>query len=95
METIVSLFLGPLAYWIVQEVKRRTGLQGIPALWLAFGVSVLLAVPAVLLAGGLTAGPLDDPVAFVQSLLAAAGAIFTTATLIYRHIRWWEERAVG
>ncbi len=95
METVVSLFLGPLAYLIVQEIKRRTGLQGIPALWLAFGVSVLLAIPAVLLAGGLSVGPLDDPVAFFQRLFAAAGAVFAVATLIYRHIRWWEERTVG
>jgi len=95
METIVSLLLGPIAWWIVQEIKRQAGLQGIPALWLAFGVSVLLAVPVALTSGGLSVGPLDDPVAFIQSLLAAAGTIFTAATLIYRHIRWWEERAVG
>lgn len=87
METIISLFLGPLIYWIAQRIKERTGLSGLPALWMVYGLSLLASFLALLLSGSLAALPLTDPPAFAQALLQNAALAFATATAIYRYVQ--------
>jgi hypothetical protein len=86
-ETIVSVLLGPLAYYIVQGIKQRTGIQGIAALWTTFGVSVVLAAVTVFTVEGVDGFDLSDPIAFATRLLSLIGTTFTVATMIYRYVK--------
>ena len=86
-EIIVSLLLGPLAYYIVQEIKKRTGIQDIAALWAAFAVSAVLAAVTVFAVEGVGGFDLSDPIAFVTRLLSLMGTVFTVATMIYRYVK--------
>jgi cell shape-determining protein MreD len=90
-EIIVSMLLGPLAYYLVQEIKKRTGIQGIAALWATFGVSAVLAAVTVFAVEGTGGFHLSDPIAFVTRLLSLMGTVFMVATMIYRYVK--EDRA--
>lgn len=92
MDTLVSMLLGPAVFAIVQAIKRYTGLQGLPALWLTYAISLAAALLALALSGSLAAMPLEDPAAFAAQLLQNASVAFAVATAIYRYVR---EREVG
>ena len=75
-QTLALFIAGILAPYITELLKRGQ-VEGKKALWLAFVVSVVLAIGALLVTGGLS---VSDPTQFA----GAAGAVFSLATIIYK-----------
>jgi len=86
-ETVGLFFAGLIAPILIQWLKKGK-LEGRTALYLSFGVSVVLAVVCMLLTGELPAvGSAGDPAALIASVLEAAGVVFALATLLYKTIK--------
>ena len=78
---VLVALTGVIGMPIIQKVKELLGWQDNAALWLAVGVSVALAVGISFLNGVFTG---IEPT--VESIAAAAGAVFSLATILYRVI---------
>ena len=83
-EALALLIAGLIAPWVIQAIKGWLGLSGAPAAWLTLVVSVVIAVVAVVVTGGLSAIPWSDPVAAVQALGVIGGVVFTIASMVYK-----------
>ena len=84
-EGLALLIAGLIAPYLTQLLKKWFGgLEARPALWLAFGVSILVSVLALLATGALgwTAPP-TEPVAAIGWFAKMAGSVFALATLVY------------
>jgi len=79
-----TLIAGILAPIIIQFIKNWLGWSGKPALWLAFGSSIGIAIAAYVLTGKLAGIPWGEPVAAITAILQMAAGIFALATLIYK-----------
>ena len=87
----LALFIAALvAPYIINVVKALGGWQNLKAVWLAFGVSVVIAAVVAAMFGLLnfTAAP-NDPIGFLLELAKLSGFVFTIATLIFKH---WQEK---
>ena len=69
---------GLVAPFVIQVIKNYFGQNDKGALWLAFGVSVVIAVVALLVTGELPS--VADP----TQLGAAIGVVFSIATVVYK-----------
>ena len=85
-EALALLIAGLVAPYLTQWLKRLFGgLEAKPALWLSFGVSVVIATLALIVTGqlGWTAPP-GEPVEVISWFAQFAGAVFALATLVYK-----------
>lgn len=83
----LALFVASLiAPFAIQYLKKWFGdLEAVPALWVAFGTSVVLAGGALFLTGGLgLACDLSDPLHCIAGALEAVGVVFGLATVVYK-----------
>ena len=92
-EAIALLIAGLIAPWLAQAIKDWLKLSGGAAAWLAFVVSVVVALVAVVVTGGLAAVPWADPPAAVVALAGICGAVFAIATLVYQSL--WGKAGLG
>jgi len=84
-EALALLIAGLVAPYLTQWLKKLFGsLEARPALWLAFGVSAVVAVIALLVTGelGWTLPP-GEPIQAVVWFLEHTGIVFALATLVY------------
>lgn len=82
---LVPVLAGAIGVPLVNFIKAQFNLDGLKALWLTFGVSVALAIVALLITGSF-AIPAGDPLAIVAKVIEWVGVVFATATLIYKAI---------
>ena len=79
LEQAVYWLVGALGMPLIEWLKRRLGLSGPAALWLALGVAVLLAVIALALNGDLRVDALTP-----ETALPAFAQVLAAATLAYK-----------
>jgi hypothetical protein len=82
---LIPILVGAVGVPLVNWLKGKLNLAGIKALWLAFGVSVVLAVAALLFTGSFVI-PSGDPLAIAGKIIEWIGVVFATATMIYKGI---------
>jgi len=85
-KALALLFAGLIAPYLTQWLKKVFGdVEALPALWIAFGVSVALSAICLLVTGelGWTAPP-SEPIAAVTWFFEFAGTVFALATLVYK-----------
>jgi len=81
---LIPILVGTIGVPLVNWLKAQFKLDGIKALWLAFGASVILAIFALVLTGGFVVPPGGDPLAIAARVIEWVGLVFATATLIYK-----------
>ena len=81
---LIPILVGTVGVPLVNWLKAQFKLEGIQALWLAFAVSVILAIVALVLVGGFVMPPGGDPLAIAARVIEWIGLVFATATLIYK-----------
>ena len=87
-EALALLIAGLVAPYLTQWLKGLFGgIEAKPALWLSFGISVVIAALALIVTGqlGWTAPP-GEPVESISWFVQFAGAVFALATLVYKTI---------
>jgi len=87
-EALALLLVGIVAPYLSQVLKAIFGdVNGLPALWLSFAVSTVLAIVALLVTGelGWSAPPLDPPSLF-SWFVELALAVYGLATVIYKSL---------
>jgi hypothetical protein len=83
-QTFALMFAGSVAVPLLQALKRLLGWSGPVMLWLSFGVSLVIAVIALLIFGQVTlAGLIGNP----QIVFAGTGVVMTVAQLVYGTIK--------
>lgn len=83
---LIPILVGVIGVPAVNWLKQQFKLEGIQALWLAFAVSVVLAIFALVLVGGFVMPPGGDPLAITARVIEWVGLVFATATLIYKSL---------
>jgi hypothetical protein len=81
MEQAVYWLVGGIGVPLIQWLKDVFGLEGKGALWLTVGVSVLLAVAALLISQELSVNDFTP-----ENLLAVFGQVLAAATLAYKFL---------
>lgn len=82
-EQLAILIASLIAPFFISFVKKILKWEGDKAFWLAFFLSVLIAVAAAIFTGKLPAVS-GDPIAVVTALAAYAGVIFALAQVVYK-----------
>ena len=87
-EALALLLAGFVAPYLAQVLKRLFGdVEAMPALWLSFVVSVLLAAVAMLITGALGwSMPPLDPIGLVSWVFELGLMVFGLATLVYKNL---------
>lgn len=81
LDFLVSMLAGAVGVPLTNALKNQLGLSGKPAVWMTFGVSIVLAVVALLLSGAITFAEMTP-----EKAVSMIGLVFTTATLAYKLI---------
>ena len=81
LDVLVSMLAGVVGVPLANAIKNQFGLEGKPAVWMTFGVAIVLAVVALFLSGQMSF--IDFTPERAVSML---GVVFSTATLIYKLI---------
>ena len=87
-EAFALILAGFVAPYLAQMLKRMFGdVEAMPALWLSFAVSVVLAITAMLVTGvlGWSTPPLE-PVDLVSWVFELGLAVFGLATMVYKNL---------
>lgn len=82
MEQAIYWLVGGVGMPLIQWLKGALGLEGKAAVWLVVGVSIVLALAALLLNKELTWGDFSP-----ECILSAVGQILAGATLAYKLLR--------
>jgi hypothetical protein len=83
---LIPVFVGAIGVPLVQFLKGKLNWEGEKALWLSFGVSVILAIGALILTGSFSIPPEFAPVDIAGKVVEWIGVVFATATMIYKGI---------
>ncbi len=85
-EALALLMAGFVAPYLAQFLKRAFGgLEALPALWVSFGTSVVVALVALFITGELGwTSPPAEPVALLTWFSTIAGSVFALATMVYK-----------
>ena len=83
---LIPVFVGAIGVPLVQFLKGKLNLEGEKALWLSFGVSVILAIGALILTGSFSIPPEFAPIDIAGKVVEWIGVVFATATMIYKGI---------
>ena len=82
MEQAIYWLVGGVGMPLIQWLKEALGLEGKAAVWLTIGVSIALALSALLISKELAWGDFSP-----ERILGAVGQILAGATLAYKLLR--------
>ena len=83
---LIPIFVGAIGVPLVNFLKAQFNWQDEKALWLSFGVSVILAAGALLLTGSFSVPAGTLPLDIAAKVVEWIGVVFATATMIYKGI---------